>query len=289
MTLSMKTIRTTESKVRHLSGKCLGLPWIDEIASVYSTEALTMDWYRHDDAEVICLERGEMSYEISGHGTVTLNAGQLLVIPPRARHRLVAGIDAPSKRVSFKLRRLSGSKSPRPFGGKVYSALRRQLVERAAHTFILTPRAKILELRLGELLHYDRKLSPIEHAEAATIIPLLYIDCATAVARKSPPSVKTVIGEAQRYLQKHLAEKVSMRTLVAHIGYGRSRFFELFKAETGLSPNDYLMRLRIEQARKMLKDPAVSVQDAAAAVGFSDAGYFSRVFKRLSSYSPSVR
>ena len=289
MTVSMKTIRTTESEVRHLSGKLLGLPWIDEIASVYSDEALTMDWYRHDDAEVICLERGEMSYEISGYGTVTLKAGQLLVIPPRARHRLVAGIDAPSKRVSFKLSRLSGSQSPRPFDRNIYSALRRQLVKRAAHTFILTPRAKILELRLGELLHCDRKLSSLEHAEAASIIPLLYIDCATAVTRKSPPSSKTVINEAQRYLRKHLAEKVSMRNLIAHIGYGRSRFFELFRAETGLSPNDYLIRLRIELARKMLKNPAVSVQDAAVAVGFSDASYFSRVFKRLSSYAPSVR
>lgn len=46
----------------------------------------------------------------------------------------------------------------------------------------------------------------------------------------------------------HFAEKISAPQLVKLSGYGRSRFFSLFLADTGMTPNDYLVRVRIEKA-----------------------------------------
>jgi len=60
----------------------------------------------------------------------------------------------------------------------------------------------------------------------------------------------------------------------------------LFKRELGVTPVEFLNRLRVEKATVLLRS-GTSVKDAAEAVGFSDAFYFSKVFKRIRGVSPS--
>lgn len=56
---------------------------------------------------------------------------------------------------------------------------------------------------------------------------------------------------------------------------------------TGLGVKDYLVRVRIDRAKQLLADGAPSISDVAAAVGYDDPGYFSRLFTRRVGVSPS--
>ena len=78
-----------------------------------------------------------------------------------------------------------------------------------------------------------------------------------------------------------------MRDLVAYMGYGQTRFFQLFREHTGISPNEWLIRRRIERAKKLLTTTDETVISIAHQVGFADHGYFCRIFKRHTGYTPN--
>ncbi len=78
-----------------------------------------------------------------------------------------------------------------------------------------------------------------------------------------------------------------MDELVRHVGFSRARMFDLFKAQTGLTPNDYLQRLRVEKAQEQLRQTNRSVTEIALATGFSSGQYFSTVFARYTGVSPT--
>lgn len=104
-------------------------------------------------------------------------------------------------------------------------------------------------------------------------------------------------GTAQRHREKRIEEicrrmhrEYSSSRPVTDYAAGcclsASRFTHLFRECTGVSPSRYLTDIRMEKAKQLLVDTDLSVQDAAAMVGFSDANYFSRQFRRSTGYSP---
>jgi len=75
---------------------------------------------------------------------------------------------------------------------------------------------------------------------------------------------------------------------IAQTGYSSSYFRKLFKEVTGLSPIMYFNRMRIEYAKTLLQqDSTLSIKEIAASAGFPDPYYFSRVFKKITGFSPS--
>ena len=66
-----------------------------------------------------------------------------------------------------------------------------------------------------------------------------------------------------------------------------SHLMYLMKKELGRTFNDCLREVRIEMAKKLLKDPEIKVYEVAELVGYTDVKYFSRVFKRVTGVNPS--
>ena len=95
-----------------------------------------------------------------------------------------------------------------------------------------------------------------------------------------------IVNAAIDYMRAHLKEPLSIGKLVTRIGYGRSRFFELFRANTGMTPNDYLQRLRLEAARGLLSETSRPVTEIAFEVGFNSSQYFSTVFLQYTGVTP---
>ena len=69
-------------------------------------------------------------------------------------------------------------------------------------------------------------------------------------------------------------------------GLGRSRFYEIFKTETGMSPADYFMRLKCRSARNDLLSGNDSVTAIAMRYGFSSSQYFATCFKKFTGMTP---
>jgi len=89
------------------------------------------------------------------------------------------------------------------------------------------------------------------------------------------------------HMQRHLAEPLTVPNLAARVNLSASRFRDLFSAQTGLGPVEYLQRLRLRRARLLIERTFLTVKEVMALVGYNDPSHFSRDFRRYHGVTPS--
>ncbi len=97
-----------------------------------------------------------------------------------------------------------------------------------------------------------------------------------------PPTLSAAVTA---FLGAHIAERLSLEAIAHHLHVSVSTLSHRYRAETGESPMATLMRLRIQQARNLVLK-GQRLKTIAAALGFSDVYYLSRMFKRVAGQSP---
>jgi len=95
------------------------------------------------------------------------------------------------------------------------------------------------------------------------------------------------IEESIAYMLRHLDEPLQVATLAARASISPSHFFALFKRQIGCAPIDYFIRLRMQEACRLLDQTSLSVKEVAATLGYDDPFYFSRIFKSVNQVAPS--
>jgi transcriptional regulator GlxA family with amidase domain len=106
----------------------------------------------------------------------------------------------------------------------------------------------------------------------------------------SPLAVRESACNVERsiaYMADHINQPLQVATLAAMANVSPSHFFALFKKRTGCPPMDYFTRLRMRHASRLLESTPASVKEVAAALGYDDPFYFSRVFKSVHQVPPS--
>ncbi|MFC2685513.1 MAG: AraC family transcriptional regulator [Limosilactobacillus oris] len=94
---------------------------------------------------------------------------------------------------------------------------------------------------------------------------------------------------AQSYLEQNYRHSTcTVASLCDHLGLSRSYLYTIFKKGLIISPQDYLTRLRMEEARQRLRGSAEPVRQIAGEVGYHDEFTFSKAFKRYTGFSPSA-
>ena len=82
------------------------------------------------------------------------------------------------------------------------------------------------------------------------------------------------------YIHSHFRHKISVSDLASLEFLGTSRYRELFRKQTGMSPVEYISALRIEKAKDLLTQEDLSLAKIASMIGYDDVHYFQRVFKK---------
>ncbi|HKR00218.1 MAG TPA: helix-turn-helix transcriptional regulator [Pyrinomonadaceae bacterium] len=95
------------------------------------------------------------------------------------------------------------------------------------------------------------------------------------------------IQRAIRLMTADLRPEISINELAKSLNLSESRLRHLFKAETGVSPMQYLKAQRIQRARKLLENTFLSVKEVMMEVGAKDKSHFIRDFKKAFGLSPS--
>jgi AraC family transcriptional regulator len=89
------------------------------------------------------------------------------------------------------------------------------------------------------------------------------------------------------YMHEHLAEEIGLDELSGLLGLSRFYFCTAFRLATGKTPHDWLRHQRIEQARKLLSEPYLSVTDVGMAVGYGTPSAFTASFRKLTGVTPT--
>jgi len=110
----------------------------------------------------------------------------------------------------------------------------------------------------------------------------------TALERKRSLGADTqrLIRQAMAYIHEHYFSPLSRQDIAQHINISEDYLTFCFRQELGTTPIKYLQRYRINRAKSLLQDNQKTVTEVALNVGFSDSGYFSRVFHREMGMSP---
>ncbi|MGE8362679.1 GlxA family transcriptional regulator [Pseudomonas sp.] len=130
------------------------------------------------------------------------------------------------------------------------------LAEQVANTLVVDGR------RTGQLRHAP--LIPASPARDRQIEPLL------------------------QWMQQHHADAIDLNRLAEQANCSPRTLLRRFKACTGMTPNDYLQRLRIGQAQQALRNPAHTLEQVAEQVGYADRATFAKLFKQLSGETPGA-
>jgi YesN/AraC family two-component response regulator len=94
------------------------------------------------------------------------------------------------------------------------------------------------------------------------------------------------VNDIMEYIRKHYAEKISLTQIAERFYLTQSHVARLFKKHTGDNVLNYINRIRIENAKKLLED-GVSVKDAADQVGYDSLNNFYKYFKRYTGTTPA--
>lgn len=90
------------------------------------------------------------------------------------------------------------------------------------------------------------------------------------------------------FVKQKFREKVRSEDVAEACGMTAFRFSRVFHETFGLTFQDYLLRYRVLEACRLLRSPNANVTNVAYSVGFNDASYFSRMFRRFMGTSPSA-
>lgn len=99
---------------------------------------------------------------------------------------------------------------------------------------------------------------------------------------------KYVVKQIINYFNQHYQEKISLDQIAQNMYLSTFYISKIFKSETGDTPINYLIELRMEKALELIEsDASISLQDIATQVGYDDVSHFSKLFKKHFGTAPS--
>lgn len=137
-------------------------------------------------------------------------------------------------------------------------------------------------IRMGAI---DYILKPVRIKEFLTILDRVsrqYGD----LQRQEPEEYRPVIQKSLEYIRQNYHMPLSLREIAERANMSESYFSKLFKTETGVNYQEYLLRYRIEKAKAYLKTTNIKIYEIAKLVGYTDEKYFHVIFKRIVGCTP---
>lgn len=93
-------------------------------------------------------------------------------------------------------------------------------------------------------------------------------------------------SKIKRFINEHISEKITLQKIGEETYFSSLYCETVFKRETGESIIRYLLKRRIEEAKRLLAEGSLPLKAIAEAVGFEDYNYFSRTFKKMAGLTP---
>jgi len=226
---------------------------------------------------IYCI-KGEGAVELEGRPAAPVTPGSLAVIPAGVPHRYWAAERHPWSIYWFHLKGGHAGEFIRIYG---LSHEPFELPGPLAQTFVA-----LVDQAIAMIAGRPYAL-PVHIHCAQTMRWLLSGMGQALLEADSGRKPGTRLELAIRYMKEHIATTVRLPELARHTGISRQHLNHLFKRETGFSPIDYFLRLKMHHAANMLDTTDLTVKEVAAAVGMPDPYYFSRLFKKMIGQSPT--
>ena len=123
--------------------------------------------------------------------------------------------------------------------------------------------------------------------ESALKLGSILLHLAKRISKSLAKPTETPLSKSVEYMHTSFQEEISLEMLANLENLSVSRFCTLFKTTFGVSPIQYLITIRIENACELLKNTDISIQNCALSCGYANEYFFGRQFKKQTGITPA--
>lgn len=147
----------------------------------------------------------------------------------------------------------------------------------------------LMEQLHSELVRRRASRLYVHSIAQATAIHLVrnYSVTAQRIRSGSPSLPGYRLRQITNWMAEHIADEINLDQLAAKAGLSKFHFHRLFKSATGVSPSHYHINLRMDIARRLLRETTKNVVTIALEIGYTNPSHFARLFRRETGLSPS--
>lgn len=254
-----------------------------DLAPSFYTEGET-----HDFWEMVYVDRGEITAIADGNET-RLRQGEVIFHRPGEFH--AHKCDGTHSASVFIMTFDCRSAAMKHFCGKTakipaeLASLMKRLIDECTYSF-----------SVGNYPLKKLESAPIGGQQLVRIyLEALLIGLVRSVGKKSASGTltasrtsgdNTLVDGICDYLASHVYERVTLDALSEEFHFGKSHLCDVFKKVKGDTIVQYHLKLKISEAKRLLREESLTVSEVSERLGFESPAYFSRVFRRLAGTSP---
>ena len=147
---------------------------------------------------------------------------------------------------------------------------------------------------LLDMVAYDIRDEFIREFDNAVSLPDLY-DLVHGMAHNYAMKMKYVLKEKRRsprlvrmmtYIEEHLTEKIELADIAEHVGISRTYASAVFREELGITISEFILKERLLEAKRMLRDTDLTVANIADRLAFCSQSYFTKNFTEAEGMTP---
>lgn len=145
-----------------------------------------------------------------------------------------------------------------------------------------------LDSKLSQDFNLD-KLANINYFDSLDKIKEYYYELGnriTDISKGEDIEANRITEYINKYIKEHINEDISVNRLSELVYLNPSYFSRLYKQSTGVTVTNYIAEVKLEYAKRLLKDSNMKINQIAEKLGFDSVSYFIRFFKKYMKYSP---
>lgn len=228
----------------------------------------------HSMLEMTYVDRGQLHCVVDGNG-YTLKQGQLMIFTPNQWHMQYTDLDVAARflTIAFDL----DSSLPLNFSGRVFE--------------LSSDEALLLTKLLKELEVNDSFSDDFIRCNLKMLLLQLLRDSGSRKKRlKTPLALRNeniIVSRTLQYVADHVYDRLSVEIVAKETGVSTSHLTALFHRQMGISPGEYIRRVKLEESKCLIREGKMNFSQIAAALKYSTIHHFSRQFKDNFGVSPS--
>ena len=158
--------------------------------------------------------------------------------------------------------------------------------------YLISGNIDLEEEELKEVLGYDTslydnisKLSTL--AEIIHWMRMLQRGLCLLLTKNDEQGTNRLVAKARKYIHEHYTEDINLNDIASMFSISPGYFSTIFKQNTGMCFTDYVAEVKIAEAKKLLRESNYKIYEISEMLGYENAYYFSRVFKKITGMTPS--
>jgi AraC-like DNA-binding protein len=252
----------------------------------------SMEPNRHENYEMVYMKKGYAVFEISGQ-PVSLGPNDIVIIKPMQYHKFIVKSENGCEFIvlNFKFEnKINGEYSEIPLEDFLNFVTSR---ETGAYITLKVSQKNEIIVLMNRILKERENSEPGSEFLNYLLVLELFVLLSRALKMEWENSIKTkspklreLINISINFIHNNFERDISLGDISKFVFLSPSYFIRAFKEETGMSPINFLLKVRIDRAKELLADTGLKISDIALSVGFSNQQRFNEMFKKYAHVTP---